>query len=279
MVINKIKTGSAFDTGYTTAGGVPVFSGQFYPAVVGYFLSPGKGIFAYSPILILGLLGARSYLRTHRAHALLVLAVVASVLLPHLKFPAWPGGWVWGPRYAVALTPLFLLPAGPWLDQWLTRGLGRARALLLGGLGAASVAVQAAGVAFFWDFYIRMAIALRPPHEEALTYISTVFVPQLSPIVMHTWLAWHKLMGAVKFPPEPPFRTVIATVPPVINDHFRGLRFDFWFLHWFEKSGPHAWGIALLVLLVVGLVWSGVGIVRRLREQPIELAPLRRQAS
>jgi hypothetical protein len=278
LVINKIKTGSAFDTGYTTAGGVPVFSGQFYPAVVGYFLSPGKGIFAYSPILILGLLGARSYLRTHRAHALLVLGVVAAVLLPHLKFPAWPGGWVWGPRYAVAVTPLLLLPAGPWLDEWLTRGLGRVRALLLGALGAASVAVQAAGCAFFWDLYIRMAIALKVPQDEPLTYISTVFVPQLSPIVMHAWLAWHKLMGEVKFPADPPFRTVISYVPPALNDHFRGLRFDFWFLHWFERSGPHAWGIALLTLLLAGLVWSGAGLVRRLRQMPPERALPRRQA-
>lgn len=278
MVLNYIKTGSPFDTGYTAAGGVPVFSGQFYPAAFGFLLSPGKGIYAFSPILILGLIGARSYFRANRSHALLVLALVASVLLPHMKFPAWPGGWVWGPRYAVMLTPLLLLPAAPWLDEWLTRGLGRVRALLLGGLAAISAGVQAVGCFFFWDFYIRMAIALRPPSEEPLTYISTVFVPQLSPIVMHTWLAWHKLMGAVRFPPDPPFRTVISHVPPVINDHFRGLRFDFWFLHWFEKTGPHVWGIVVLTVLGVGLIWSGVGLVRGLRAPRPELAAtMRRQ--
>jgi hypothetical protein len=264
MVVNHIKTGSAFDTGYTTAGGAPVFSGQFYPALIGYLLSPGRSIFFHSPVLILGLLGLRTYLRAHRPQAVLVLLLVASVLLPHMKFPAWPGGWVWGPRYSVAVTPLMLLPAAHWLDGWLTRGLGWARSVALGGLSAAGVFVQAVGCAFFWDFYIRMALALRPAQDEGLTYISTVFVPQLSPIVMHTWLAWQKLQGAVKMPPDPPFRTVLASYPNVDN-HFRALRFDFWYTQWFGLSGSSVWGAALLALLVAGLVWGAVGLVRAQR--------------
>jgi hypothetical protein len=276
LVVNHIKTGSALDTGYTTAGGVPVFSGQFYPALIGYLLSPGRSIFFHSPALILGLLGLRTYLRAYRAQGILVLLLVASVLLPHMKFPAWPGGWVWGPRYSVAVTPLLLLPAGPWLDGWLTRGLGWARAAALGLLAAAGVFVQAVGCAFFWDFYIRMALALRPPQDEGLTYISTVFVPQLSPIVMHTWLAWQKLRGAVKLPPDPPFQTVLTTYPNVDN-HFHNLRFDFWFLQWFGAGGSPAWGSVLLVLLLAGLGWSAFGLVRGQRASAAAPVQVRRR--
>jgi hypothetical protein len=265
LILNRIKTGSAFDTGYTAAGGVPVFSGQFYPALHGFLFSPGKSIFFFSPVLLLGLLGWKTYLRTHRIHALVVLGLIASVLLPHLKFPAWPGGWVWGPRYAVSVTPLLLLPAGPWLDERLEHGLGRLRALALGVLGAAGVAVQAAGCAFFWDFYIRLALALRPANEEGLIYISTVFVPQLSPIVMHAWLAWHKILGDTKFPAEPPFRTVLQYNPASLETHFRGLRFDFWYPQWFSPTGSYVWGAVLLALLAIGFLWSGAGIVRRFR--------------
>jgi hypothetical protein len=277
LVLNRIKTGSYFDTGYTTAGGVPVFSGQFYPAVAGYFLSPGKSMYFYSPVLVLGLLGARTYYRANRSHALLVLGLVATVLLPHLKFPAWPGGWVWGPRYTVAVTPLMLLPAAPWLDERIARGLGLARRLMLGLLGAVGLVVQFAGVSFFWDFYIRMALALRPPSEESFVYISTVFVPQLSPILMHLWLAWHKLVGGGdKFPAEPPFRTVMSYIPS-LDAHWRGLRFDFWFLQWITPGGAIAWGIVLVVIFLAGLAWSAVGIARRFRDSVAPLAPSRLQ--
>jgi hypothetical protein len=47
-----------------------------------------------------------------------------------------------------------------------------------------------------------------------------------------------------------------------VNAHWRGLHFDFWFLHWFTKDGPHLWGAGLLVLLAAGLVWSGAGLRR-----------------
>jgi hypothetical protein len=266
LVINRLKTGSFFDTGYTRAGGVPVFSGQFYPALFGYLFSPGKSVFFFSPVVILGLVGARSYYRRNPARALLLLGVVAAVWLPHLMFPAWYGGWVWGPRYTVPVLPLFLIPAAHWLDEHGKRGLGKLRAAALAALAAASLLVQAAGCAFFWDFYIRMAIALRPPSDETSSYVSTVFVPQLSPIVMHLWLAWHKLLGDVTFPAGAPFLSALPA-PFGINEHWRSLRFDFWFLHWFSKDGPRVWAAALLSLLVAGFLWSGAGLVRTLRRR------------
>jgi hypothetical protein len=263
LAINRLKTGSFFDTGYTRAGGVPVYSGPFYPAVFGYLFSPGKSVFFFSPVLILGVLGARSYFRRNRSHALFLLAVVAAVWLPHLLFPAWYGGWVWGPRYTVSVMPLFLIPAAHWLEEHGKRGLGRVRIAALTGLGTISMLVQAAGCAFFWDFYIRMVLAMRPRADENFAYVSTVFVPQLSPIVMHTWLAFHKLLGDVNFPPNAPFTQVFPATPEV-NAHWTGLHFDFWFLHWFTKGGPHLWGAVLLVLLTAGLLWSAIGLGRSL---------------
>jgi hypothetical protein len=270
LAMNRLKTGSFFDTGYTRAGGVPVFSGPFYPAVFGYLFSPGKSVFFFSPVLILGVLGAPGYFRRHRAHALLLLAVSIAVWLPHLLFPAWYGGWVWGPRYTVSVMPLMLVPAAHWLEEHGKRGLTRARAAALALLGAVGVLVQAVGCAFFWDFYIRMALALRPHTDENLTYVSTVFVPQLSPIVMHAWLAWHKLKGDVSFPPNAPFTSVLPASPEV-NQHWNALRFDFWFLHWFTKGGPKLWAAGLLALLAAGLFWSGIGVARRLlaRQRPV----------
>jgi hypothetical protein len=264
LVINRLKTGSFFDTGYTKAGGVGVFSGPIYPAIYGYLFSPGKSIFFTSPIIILGVLGAPAYFRRNRIHALFLLAVVASVWVPHLLFPAWYGGWVWGPRYTVPVMAFFLVPAAHWLEEHGKRGLSRARIAVLAGLGTMSALVQAIGCFFFWDFYIRMAIALKPAADENLTYVSTVFVPQLSPIVMHAWLAFHKWVGGgPTLPPGAPFTSVLAASPEV-QAHWRGLHFDFWFLHWFTKDGPQLWGAGLLVLLGVGLLWSAAGLRRHL---------------
>jgi len=263
LAVNRLKSGSFFDTGYTRVGGAPVYSGAFYPAVFGYLFSPGKSVFFCSPVLILGVLGARSYFRRNRSRALFLLAVVAAVLLPHLLFPSWYAGWVWGPRYTVTVTPLFLVPAAHWLEEHGKCGLTRARTAALAALGTVSALVQAIGCFFFWDFYIRMALALRPRADENFTYATTVFVPQCSPIVMHAWLAFHKLRGDVDFPPNAPF-THMFPVTPEINAHWRGLHFDFWFLHWFTRGGPSVWGAVLLVLLVAGLLWSGIGLGRRL---------------
>jgi len=176
----------------------------------------------------------------------------------------------------VAVTPLMLLPAATWLDENLGR-LSRACKAALGALGTVSLGVQAAGCAFFWDFYIRMALALRGAQDEGLIYISTVFVPQLSPIVMHTWLAWHKILGDKKFPAQPPFWTVIDKYPSLEN-HWSGLRFDFWYPQWFVRGVSPIWGAALVTILGAGFLWSAVGLVRGARgpEARLALAPERR---
>jgi hypothetical protein len=268
LVVNRIKTGSFFDTGYTTAGGVGVFTGPVYPAVYGFLLSPGKGIFFNSPLLLLGLLGLPSYFRRSRARGVFLVAVILAVIGPHIFFPAWYGGWVWGPRYTVPVTPLMLLPAAPWLQEVIERGgLGRLRAAGLALLGTAAVAVQAAGCAFFWDFYVRMAIALRPAAQEMSSYISTVYVPQMSPIVMHSWLAWKKVrVGGLVLPPDPPFKSYLGHWTNV-DDHWRVLNFDLWPKGFFGRAGFPGWGAAIAGVLGLGLVLGTWGVVRRWRAE------------
>jgi hypothetical protein len=63
-----------------------------------------------------------------------------------------------------------------------------------------------------------------------------------------------------------------------VENHWTGLRFDFWFLHWFAPSGSPRWGAGLLVVLVAGLVWGAAGIVKGTRAAagPALGAPVRR---
>jgi hypothetical protein len=82
------------------------FTTPFTRGFYGLVLSPGKGLFAYNPFLVLAIPGAVALWRRDRAAtALLVWLMVDRVLL-YSRWSDWAGGVSWGPR--------FLMPAvGP----------------------------------------------------------------------------------------------------------------------------------------------------------------------
>ncbi len=259
---NRLKTGSWLDSGYSAAGG-DLWTAGVYDALHGYLLSPGRSYLAYSPILLLGLLGLPSYYRQDRARALLLLGMAAALLLPYLRFRSWYGGHVWGPRYLVPLTPLLLLPAAPWLQGVVDRGIKRASVAGLATLSLASQAVQILGGAFYWDHFIRIAQNLRAPlQDERLGYVVTVFVPELSPIPGHLWMLKHKLLGGDLFADMPWHR--ILNTPKVIASIFASVPVDLWFPTWFRTPGTAPiWAGIMLALCATGIAWSAWGIRRR----------------
>lgn len=71
--------------------------------------SPGKGIFWFSPPLILALFGARKLFARAPVLAMTVAAVSAVHLLVIIQLAFFGGDWCWGPRYVVTLLPLWAL--------------------------------------------------------------------------------------------------------------------------------------------------------------------------
>lgn len=113
-------------------------------ATLGYLFSPGKGVFWYSPILILAL-GAPALLprsRWRESWLMLALLVIFAIGYAAIRRELWHGGAGWGSRYMVPLVPLLMVAALPMLnailetDRWLPKAL---LALLI----IASIAVQA----------------------------------------------------------------------------------------------------------------------------------------
>lgn len=134
LLFNWTRTGSALDPGRNDPETTLAAPFNF----VGFFISPGKGLIFYSPLVVIGLLGLAAMYRRHRG---LTLALVAATL-GGVAFVAGLRFWsdeTWGPRYIVWVAWLLLLPIPFW-------AVTRRRRQILASVAALAVAVQFLGV-------------------------------------------------------------------------------------------------------------------------------------
>lgn len=110
-------------------------------ALLGNLVSPGRGLFVFTPVLLFAVAGAVARLRTPDGDGLdaALVAIVGLHWLAISSFPHWWAGHSYGPRFFTDMVPYlvyFLVPVLAALEQ--ARG-GR-RAALAGGLAAALAA-------------------------------------------------------------------------------------------------------------------------------------------
>jgi hypothetical protein len=96
----------------------------------GLLLSPNRGLFVFTPIALLGIIGlVRSFRRLREEPYLPMLAIATTVhFLLISGYAEWVGGWSFGPRYMVDVLPILALGAGLELPR-LGRGAGAALAI------------------------------------------------------------------------------------------------------------------------------------------------------
>ena len=82
-------------------------------AFAGITISPYKGLFWYSPVLLLGLAGAWPFTRQHRWEGWASLLIVAAHLAGYSRYNYWSGGVAWGMRYLLPVIPFLVLLAAP----------------------------------------------------------------------------------------------------------------------------------------------------------------------
>lgn len=118
--------------------------------LAGLLVAPSRGLFVYSPALVLALVGAVALWRGSVVDAPgrpIVLAWIAAALGTlglYAGWHAWAGGWCFGPRFLTETLPVWaLLFAVACRDRL---GWSRGRRLALGGLVAVSIAIHALGV-------------------------------------------------------------------------------------------------------------------------------------
>jgi hypothetical protein len=152
--------GSPWETGQTAraasvamykTGASDVWQTPLALGAAGLFLSPSRGLFVFSPLFALALPGAFVAFREARWAWLRPLILGAVILtVAACKWFDWWGGWTYGYRPLVDLTPILALATLPVIEQLFIHPWHRWRQACAGVLLAWSVAVQALG-AFAYD--------------------------------------------------------------------------------------------------------------------------------
>ena len=107
------------------------WSARFWEGLPGILVSPGRGLFVYSPIFIVSLLGMVLAWR-RSGEPLLRYSSIGALLtvLLYSKWWVWWGGWTYGPRLLADLSPLLALVLYP-LDDLLQKSRSLHRIFVL----------------------------------------------------------------------------------------------------------------------------------------------------
>jgi hypothetical protein len=111
LLYNYIRFNSLWDFGdlYT----IDQFHSHLLAGFVWILLSPGRGIFFYSPVSILAIPGSKLLFRKNKILFVLCTICVVLYLLLIAKWGRWDGGTVWGSRLLTPIIPvigIFLAP-------------------------------------------------------------------------------------------------------------------------------------------------------------------------
>lgn len=120
LLYNLLRFGSPLDNGSRFL--LQDFNLPVYKGLIGLLVSPARGLFLYSPVLLLALPGYWMGFQARKLEFFLNTAVVGFYLVFYAAFKGWHGSWAWGPRYLVSLLPLMTVPvAAVWEAARATR--------------------------------------------------------------------------------------------------------------------------------------------------------------
>ncbi|MFB3788131.1 MAG: hypothetical protein ACE15F_17360 [bacterium] len=201
LLYNRIYWGSDISGGYEWN-----FQWNPLPALQGFFLSPGKNIWFYNPVLLLLPVAVRPFWQRHPAVSWMWLGTLAALLAVYSFWEYWWGGWAWGPRHLVPLLPLAVIPLAAAVDSD-----SREFKLLLVILAAAGLFIQFLGG--YTDFN-NIILTLM---NQGVTEMEMIWNPLWNPIVNHyrflpyipLWDWDYGWIGLYQFAPAFVFETLL----------------------------------------------------------------------
>lgn len=259
LFTNWLRFGGPLDLGYQN---VP-YDTPLQDGLYGLFLSPGRSLFLFAPITLVGVLACTRVPRRYRPEALALLALGAVNVVLFATFNAWHGDQAWGPRYMVMTTPFFALPVASLLTRrWWARAVGAAAAV---GLVFALL-----GTVMNWNTYTttvdaKIGAAVAPDRERTI-WEEMRYSPYWSPLVGHFRLlpdvarnSWDLIDRE-----SPLYRTVPTTVDDRHFFYFWPPQLDSWW-YYVLVVGPSRMLLALALPFTAALALGGWRVGRALR--------------
>lgn len=256
LLTNWARFGAPLDLGYQN---VP-YNTRLQDGLYGLFLSPGRSIFLFAPITLVGVLACTRVPRRHRPEAFALLALGMANALLFAKFNAWHGDQAWGPRYMVMSTPFLALPVASVLTRrWWRRAVVAAATV---GLAFAFI-----GTVMNWNQYtstVDAKIGRGVATDRGGTIWQKMrYDPYWSPLVGH----WRLLPDVVRNSwdlldkKSPLYRPVPSTVDDRHFWYFGPPQLDSWWYYVF----PSGLSKKLLFLALPFLTALAIGVRRTWR--------------
>jgi dolichyl-phosphate-mannose-protein mannosyltransferase len=136
FLYNYARFGNIFETGYEKG-----FGSEGWTGLLGILFSPGKSVFLYNPLLIVGCLAVPAFIKSQSKMAGLFGWIVLVHLLLFSFWHSWYGGFGWGPRLMLVTLPYLILPVG----FLLQRAKGKSRAGIVA-IMIAGICIQVSSV-------------------------------------------------------------------------------------------------------------------------------------
>jgi hypothetical protein len=257
---NHSRFGSIWEAGYSLWAAqrrLDNFSNPLLLGLAGELVSPGKGVLVYCPILLLALVGCRTFLRSRRSLGYCLILASIGYFMFFAKYRAWHGDNAWGPRYLTFLMPYWMLFAGAaWESLEQSNAVSwrwTARAIV-----SASFLLQLAGVMVDMNVhYLRLLRHGVIQNVETYEYPSKLyFDPRYSPL-LNRFVEIGQVFGMVSS----------CTPSTIVNPSVPEARpaIDFWWLQPLDRK-PAAvfWLLACPFMLEV--IMSGYRIRKLLNQ-------------
>lgn len=155
QLFNKLRFGVDLTSGYGDQAEGVKFTTPLLIGLHGLLMSPGKGLFFFSPAAIIGLVGWCTQWNRRRWLCWMVLAAYTPFFIAMAMWQNWDGGWCWGPRHVVQVHLPLMLGAAFLLETHL----GPLRRIAIAVVALAGIAVQLYGSSqnpldFYQEFFL-----------------------------------------------------------------------------------------------------------------------------